>query len=152
MRSWPSMSPTGWPTVSAVGEEAATAAWAIAQHADLDPAFQQRALDLLEQAVAEGEGSPGDLAYLTDRVATNTGAPQLYGTQIRCGPDGPQPAVPIADESQVDALRAEAGLPPLAAYLDEMAAICADPELVRRENLSSSKRCASLGFERLLLK
>lgn len=116
----------GWPTRSAVGEDAATAAWAIAQHSDLDPAFQQRALDLLEQAVAEGEASPGDLAYLTDRVAANTGGEQVYGTQIACGPDGPTPGVPIADEATVDERRAEAGLPPLADYYAELEPICAE--------------------------
>ncbi|MFE5670708.1 DUF6624 domain-containing protein [Agromyces sp. NPDC056523] len=115
----------GWPTQSAVGEEAATAAWAIAQHSDLEPEFQQRALELLELAVAEGEGSPGDLAYLTDRVAVNTGQPQTYGTQIGCGPDGPAPSTPIADESTIDERRAEAGLPPLAEYYAELEEICA---------------------------
>lgn len=116
----------GWPTRSAVGAEAATAAWAIAQHSDLDPAFQQRALELLELAVAESEGSPGDLAYLTDRVAVNTGQAQVYGTQIGCGPDGPAPGVPIADEAGVDERRAEAGLPPLGEYYAELEEICAE--------------------------
>ncbi len=116
----------GWPTASAVGEEAATAAWAIAQHSDLDPAFQERALGLLEIAVAEGEGSPGDLAYLTDRVAAGAGDPQTYGTQIGCSPQGAAPSVPIVDEANVDARRAEAGLPPLADYLAELDAVCAE--------------------------
>ncbi|GAA1797591.1 DUF6624 domain-containing protein [Agromyces neolithicus] len=116
----------GWPTVSAVGEEAATAAWAIAQHADLDPEFQQRALELLELAVEEGEGSAGDLAYLTDRVATNAGQPQTYGTQIGCGAEGPVPGVPIENEATVDERRARAGLPPIAEYYAELEKICAE--------------------------
>jgi hypothetical protein len=116
----------GWPTRSAVGEEAATAAWAIAQHSDLEPEFQQEALEQLGLAVEEGEGSPGDLAYLTDRVAVNTGEPQVYGTQIGCGPDGPAPSVPIADEATVDARRAEAGLAPLSEYYAELEEICAE--------------------------
>jgi hypothetical protein len=116
----------GWPTRELVGEDGAEAAWAIAQHSDLDPAFQQRALELLRQAVAAGQASPGELAYLTDRVAANTGQPQTYGTQVSCTPDGPQPAVPLADPAAVERLRAEAGLDPLAAYLAEMADICAE--------------------------
>ncbi|WP_369252516.1 DUF6624 domain-containing protein [Geodermatophilus amargosae] len=115
----------GWPTWELVGEDGSEAAWAIAQHADLDPVFQQRALELLRQAVAAGQASAGDLAYLTDRVAANTGRPQTYGTQVACTADGPQPALPLADPAAVEQLRADAGLPPYADYLDEMAAICA---------------------------
>ena len=116
----------GWPGRDLVGEDGAEAAWAIAQHADLDPAFQQRALELLRAAVEAGQASPGDLAYLTDRVAANTGRPQTYGTQVACTPEGPQPAVPLADAAAVERLRADAGLDPYADYLAEMAAICAE--------------------------
>ena len=115
----------GWPTYDLVGEDGADAAWAIAQHSDQDPAFQREALELLREAVEAGQASPGNLAYLTDRVAAGAGEPQTYGTQVGCGPDGPQPATPLADPDGVDALRAEVGLPPLADYLAEMAAICA---------------------------
>jgi hypothetical protein len=41
-----------------VGEDGAHAAWLLAQHADRDPAFQRRCLDLLTQAVAGREASP----------------------------------------------------------------------------------------------
>jgi hypothetical protein len=116
----------GWPGRDLVGEDGSEAAWAIAQHSDLDPAFQQRALDLLREAVAAGQASPGDLAYLTDRVAAGTGQPQTYGTQVACTPEGPVPAVPLADPAAVERLRADAGLDPYAAYLEEMAAICAE--------------------------
>ncbi|WP_435208372.1 DUF6624 domain-containing protein [Micromonospora sp. bgisy143] len=115
----------GWPTFALVGEDGGNAAWAIAQHSDLDPAFQQEALELLRAAVAARQASPGNLAYLEDRVAAGKGEPQVYGTQIRCGPDGPVPATPIRDEAGVEGRRAEAGLPTLASYLAEMTTICA---------------------------
>jgi hypothetical protein len=115
----------GWPTYDLVGEDGEDAAWAIAQHSDLDPAFQARALELLRAAVEAGQGSPGNLAYLEDRVAVGEGRPQRYGTQVGCGPDGPEPATPLVDEDAVEELRAAAGLGTLADYLDEMAAICA---------------------------
>jgi hypothetical protein len=117
----------GWPTWDLVGKKAETAAWAIAQHSDLDLAFQQRALELLREAVARGQASRGNLAYLEDRVAVALGEPQAYGTQIRCGPDGPVPATPIEDPSGVEPRRADAGLEPLTDYLDEMTEICAQP-------------------------
>ncbi|RKF26366.1 DUF6624 domain-containing protein [Micromonospora globbae] len=116
----------GWPTIDLVGEDGEDAAWAIAQHSDFDLAFQERAVELLRAAVAAGQASPGNLAYLEDRVAVAKGEPQVYGTQVRCGPDGPVPATPIRDEAGVDGRRAGAGLPSFAAYLAEMAAICAE--------------------------
>jgi hypothetical protein len=111
-----------------VGEDGGDAAWAIAQHSDLDPQFQRRALELLTAAEAQGQASLGNVAYLHDRVAAGAGEPQLYGTQVGCGPDGPVPATKIEDAANVDARRAEAGLAPLDEYLAEMAAICAEVE------------------------
>ena len=116
----------GWPTFDLVGEDGSTAAWVIAQHADLDPDLQQRALELLRDAAEQGQASKGDLAYLEDRVAVAEGNDQVYGTQIRCNEEGtPVPATPIADESSVDERRVAAGLAPLQDYIEEMTAICA---------------------------
>jgi hypothetical protein len=64
----------GWPSHDLVGEDGSTAAWVIAQPADLDLDLQRRALELL----------------------------------------------------RVDERRGAAGLPSLADYVDEMAAVCAD--------------------------
>lgn len=114
----------GWPGHDLVGEEGSTAAWVIAQHSDLDLAFQEEALELLTEAVAEDNASPGDLAYLTDRVAVAKGEPQTYGTQIRCERKKPVPPTPIADPDAVEELRAEAGLESLTAYLEEMKKVC----------------------------
>ncbi|NED96397.1 hypothetical protein G1H11_13885 [Phytoactinopolyspora alkaliphila] len=114
----------GWPTFDLVGEDGAEAAWAIAQHSDLDPGFQERALELLRAAAAEGQASAGNLAYLEDRVAVGKGLPQLYGTQIGCGPDGAEPATPIVDPENVEQRRADAGLEPLDDYLSELNQMC----------------------------
>jgi hypothetical protein len=113
----------GWPGADLVGEDGSTAAWVIAQHSDLDVEFQERALDLLEQAVDEGQASPGDLAYLTDRVAANHNEPQVYGTQIGCV-DGEAQVGPLQDPESVDERRAEAGLGPLEDYLAELRPEC----------------------------
>lgn len=116
----------GWPTIDLVGADGEDAAWAIAQHSDLDPAFQRQALELLRDAVAAGQASPGNLAYLEDRVAVAAGEPQTYGTQVGCGPVGPEPATPIVDEAGLEARRAEAGLDAYAEYLAEMTELCAE--------------------------
>ena len=116
----------GWPTADLVGADGSTAAWVIVQHADLDPALQARALELMRPAVEAGQASPGDLAYLQDRVDVAAGRDQQFGTQIRCGDDGvPVPATPIADEAGVEQRRAAAGLDPLEDYLAEMTEMCA---------------------------
>ena len=118
----------GWPTYDLVGKKGEEAAWVIAQHADLDPDFQQQALELLREAVADGQASPGNLAYLEDRVAVAQGEPQRYGTQMGCRKSGPVPATPIEDPGGLDARRKEAGLPPHSEYVEEMAEVCALPE------------------------
>ena len=116
----------GWPGFDLVGEDGEDAAWAIAQHSDLDPDFQRCALTHLEVAVEAGQGSPGNLAYLSDRVAVAAGEPQLYGTQVGCDPGGgkPKPSTPLAKPERIDELRAEADLEPYEDYLAEMEQIC----------------------------
>jgi len=116
----------GWPTFDMVGREGATAAWVIAQHSDQDVELQQQALELLQAAVDDGQADPTELAYLEDRVAVNNGEPQRYGTQVRCSPDGAQPATPLVDPEGVDDLRADVGLDPLATYLAEFEEGCAE--------------------------
>ncbi len=109
----------GWPTKTLVGEKASKAAWLLVQHADLDPAFQKECLPLLEKAVAAGEGSAKDLAYLTDRVLVAEGKPQRYGSQFHMV-DGKLVPRPIEDEANVDARRAAVGLGTLAEYTAQM--------------------------------
>lgn len=114
----------GWPGYALVGEDGEDAAWALVQHADRDLDLQRRALGLLREAVAEGDASPGNLAYLEDRVRVAEGKPQRYGTQWQVDRDGEwQPRTPIEDEAGVDARRAEAGLQPLEEYLKELKAM-----------------------------
>jgi hypothetical protein len=109
----------GWPGKSLVGEDGAKDAWLLAQHADRDPAFQRRCLDLLTAAVEAGEAEVVDQAYLTDRVLLHEGQPQEYGTQA-IGRDGRFVARNLRDPGHVDERRAAVGLGPLAEYLASM--------------------------------
>lgn len=115
----------GWPTIDLVGRDGASAAWLIAQHADFDVALQERALELMREALDDDQVDPVDVAYLEDRVAVNRGRPQTYGTQIRCMDGRPQPATPIRGEAGVDARRKEVGLDPLEDYYAELEEACA---------------------------
>jgi hypothetical protein len=107
----------GWPGVSLVAADGAHAAWLLAQHADADPVFQRRCLDLLADAVRAGEAAERDLAYLTDRVLLHEGRPQVYGTQVTRRGDAWVPRN-LGEPDGVDARRAAAGLGPLAGYLE----------------------------------
>ena len=116
----------GWPGRSLVGEEGAHAAWLLAQHADRYPALQQRWLTLLEQAVADGEAAPADLASLTDRVLLARGESQVYGTQVN-GRDGRFVASRLRELETVDLRRASVGLGTLEAQLQHMLSLYGPP-------------------------
>lgn len=116
----------GWPTHALVGEDAASAAWLVVQHADFDVDFQVQALALMREAEVEGEVDETEVAYLADRVAVNRGIPQTYGTQVRCRNGRPRPATPIEARTAVDQRRVAVGMDPLAEYLAELAMMCAN--------------------------
>jgi hypothetical protein len=97
----------GWPGASLVGDDGAHAAWLLAQHADADPAFQRRCLDLLIVAVEAGEATVRELAYLTDRVLLAEGRSQVYGTQLTRR-DGAWVPRDLRDPELVDERRAAA--------------------------------------------
>jgi predicted RNA-binding Zn-ribbon protein involved in translation (DUF1610 family) len=110
---------SGWPGRSQVGDEAARAAWLLAQHADCRPAAQRRFWQCLQSAVARDEASPADLARLTDRVRLASGQKQIYGTQLTARA-GRYVATRLCKPSSVDARRAAVGLEPLAAQIESM--------------------------------
>ncbi|MBH5338680.1 hypothetical protein IHE55_29430 [Streptomyces pactum] len=107
----------GWPTAELVGEDAARAAWLIAQHADRQLDVQRRALQLMQQAVSEGKAAPRELAFLRDRTLVNEGRKQIYGTQIAGVKDGAPVPWPCEEPDRMDELRAEVGIEPFDAYV-----------------------------------
>ena len=106
----------GWPGSSLVGVDGAHAMWLMVQHATEDLAFMRQCLDLLTAAVAAGEASVTDQAFLTDRVLLHEGGQQVYGTQMtRRG--GKWIADNLRDPDTVDERRAAVGMGPLAERL-----------------------------------
>src|SRR5947209_12005319 len=67
----------GWPTRTLVGNDGASAAWLLVQHADADRKFQRKCLDLMVK-LPKAEVSQTDIAYLTDRVLLAEGKRQVY--------------------------------------------------------------------------
>lgn len=106
----------GWLTSAKVGQDGAAAAWLLVQHADDDPAFQQRCLKLIE-ALPQDEVPGESRALLTDRVLLARGAKQRFGSQFEGDCTNGFTIRPLEDPERVDQRRAAYGLPSLAAYL-----------------------------------
>ena len=106
----------GWPTYSEVGIDGGDAAWLLVQHADADSQFQRKCLELMTELPKEEISQP-NLAYLTDRVLLAEGKSQIYGTQF-VRREGKWIPLRLEDAENVDARRAEVGLPPLAEYAE----------------------------------
>jgi hypothetical protein len=56
------------------------------------------------------------LALLEDRILTNQGKEQIYGSQVRTNDAGKYEFYPIMDETNVNKRRASVGLQPLEEY------------------------------------
>lgn len=111
------MNEYGWPTADMVGEDAARAAWLIAQHADRQLDVQRRALQLMQQAVSAGAVGPREVAFLRDRTLVNEGRKQVYGTQIAGVKGGTPVPWPCEEPERMDELRAEVGIEPFDDYV-----------------------------------
>ena len=116
----------GWYRLSIHGEEASSAAWLLAQHADRDRPFQGEVLALMKPLVEAGETSASNYAYLHDRVSVGQDRPQRYGTQGRCVAKGVWAPMDLEDPERVQALRDEVGIGSLAEYTAHMHRWCTD--------------------------
>jgi Family of unknown function (DUF6624) len=104
----------GWPGRSLVGRKATQAAWLVLQHAISNPSLQRHVLVLLKDAAAADEIPFVQVAMLEDRIRSNEGRNQVYGTQFDWDEHGQLNPLPIEDEANVDVRRREIGLGPLA--------------------------------------
>jgi len=102
----------GWPKRSAVGDDAATFAWLLVQHADMDPDFQVVAARAMKDAVLEREADGERLALLVDRNRFLDQLPQVYGTNTDDTAAGTLRFRDIVNPASLDARRAEIGLTP----------------------------------------
>ena len=103
----------GWPGRSLVGRLGADAAWLLLQHADTEQEFRRTCIELLQEAVPEGEADPRHLGLIADRVESVENGHQVFGTDIIVKDGKAQLQWPLVEPDRVDALRQEIGLPPL---------------------------------------
>ena len=111
------LSEYGYPGIDLVGEESSSNFWLMIQHCDDDLVLQQKVLHLLKMEVERDNASGSNYAYLFDRVRTNQGKKQRYGTQLDYAPDGQAFAQPIEDSIHVNERREALGLESLEDYL-----------------------------------
>ncbi len=104
----------GWLGPDEVGKKGAQTIFLVIQHAD--SLTQVTYLPLMQEAVKKGKARPQDLALLEDRILTNQGKEQIYGSQVRTNEAGKNEFFPIKDEANVNKRRAAAGLQPLEEY------------------------------------
>lgn len=122
LKRW--MGTRGWPRISVEGQQAAHAAWLVAQHADDDVALQKAVLAAMEPLLASNDVDATDYAYLYDRVAVNEGRPQRYASQGRCVGAGRWRPLPMEDEANVQARRDAIDLGSLEEYVAAMSPLC----------------------------
>jgi hypothetical protein len=126
----------GWPDALRFGAEAAEAAWLIAQHAIGEPERMRRFARELAEVARAGRVPRWHAAMLEDRIRVLEGRPQIYGTQVEADHEGRARPCELLDPENVEARRAEVGLPPLAERLAEMGRLSVprDPERFAREH------------------
>jgi uncharacterized protein DUF6624 len=103
----------GWLGPDEVGEGGATALFLVIQHSD--SLTQNIYVPMMRVAVQKGKAKPEHLALLEDRILTEQGKEQIYGSQVRTVA-GKASFFPILDEANVNKRRASVGLGPLEDY------------------------------------
>lgn len=116
----------GWFDATRVGRTVTEAAFHIVKNAEHDSNLQRTVLSCIKDV---RDGRPEDdeyhtfqgrqIALLTDTIRKANGRRQLYGTNVSIE-DGEVTVPPIEAPEQLDARRAELGLPPHETYLDQI--------------------------------
>ena len=104
----------GWLGPDEVGKQGAQTIFLVIQHAD--SLTQVTYFPIMQEAVKKGKALPRELALLEDRILTNQGKEQIYGSQVRMNEAGKFEFFPIRDEHNVNKRRASVGLDPLEEY------------------------------------
>jgi VWFA-related protein len=105
----------GWPTRDLVGEEGVKSMFFLLRNSATDE-LQRSLLPVIIAVVKKGEISKSSFAAYIDRLRTNAGLKQIFGTQATIR-DGFLIMFPITDEQHVDARRKQYDMPPLKEYM-----------------------------------
>jgi len=105
----------GWPTRDLVGEDGARSMFYLLRNSATDE-LQRDLLPVIIAAVKKGEVGKASFAAYIDRLRTNAGLKQIFGTQATMQ-NGFLVLFPISDEQHVDARRKQYELSPLKEYM-----------------------------------
>ena len=106
----------GWPKISDVGAMAATTAFLIVQHSNLEK--QKKYLPTIERLCKEKEANWSNYALMYDRIQVGENKPQKYGSQVKYNEQTKSYELfPLEDEIKVDQWRKEIGMIPLSDYV-----------------------------------
>lgn len=112
----------GFPSKEMVGKVAMQGVFMMIQHSDRDKEWQKSQLVNIKKAVKKGDMDGQSYAYLYDRIKTNGGEKQLYGTQFS-NVDPINMTVTLAETENIDSLdyrRMEVGMMPIDMYKEYM--------------------------------
>lgn len=108
----------GWPDEKLIGEQGILTICNVIQHSDME--IRHKYLPMMKEAVNEGKLQPRLLARAEDRLATDKGELQMYGSQVKYYPETKTFDVwPIFDPMNVDKRRASIGLGTMADFLSQ---------------------------------
>jgi hypothetical protein len=109
----------GWPTIALVGIDASNGAMLVLTHTP-DHAWLQQLLPQLQQLADEGKIDASPLAMTVDKQLVAEGKLQRYGSQFMYI-GGKISMYAVEDPAHLDNRRAEALLPPISVYRQQMA-------------------------------
>ncbi len=135
----------GWPGIALVGEKGAQAAWKIALHSIAEPDFMRQCRGHIDTASQNGDAPRWQFAFIDDRIRVYEGKPQRYGTQLRPGPNGLEPH-PLENESRINSMRMQVGLPPLAQALAKARAQPAPPGDIAKQDAAELEFRRAVGW------
>ncbi len=126
---------SGWPTTALVDHEGVVAAFQILKNGGTFE-LQRDLLPVIVATIKKDPSQKSEFAGLYDRLRVSAGMKQLFGTQaISSG--GFLVLYPIQDQTKVDSLRAEFGLPKLDVYIKALEQHYGKPLIKARQPPSS---------------
>jgi hypothetical protein len=107
----------GFPDNGTVGNEGMYALFMVIQHGL--PELREKYYPTLQEKAEKGLFDKSLLALMEDRILTDQGKKQKFGTQVIMNKDGTTYELyPIEDPAQVDKRRTDVGLGPISEYLE----------------------------------
>ncbi|WMW80496.1 hypothetical protein RF679_17930 [Undibacterium cyanobacteriorum] len=105
----------GWLGSKEVGPRASQTIFLVIQHASAETRLKY--IPMMRQAVKDKKANSANLALMLDRINTESGVKQIYGSQLRGKVEGGYELYEIEDPEHLDQRRAEMGLDPIASYI-----------------------------------